>query len=119
MSDSNKGDGNNVGNGNGDEAGGQQKKAREGCNGNGDGNVWVAGNKVGKHRKAMAMAMATRMAGKWSAMAMKRLMVMATRVAGGRQAMATATKRAMVTVTRAMGNKKAMAMAADGDEGGG
>ncbi len=42
------------------------KKAREGCKGNDDGHVRVAGNKEGKGSKAMAMAvaMATRMAGK-------------------------------------------------------
>ncbi len=58
------------------------KKAREGCKGNGDANVRVAGNKEGKGSKAMAMVMATRMAGKWSATAMTRLMALATRVAG-------------------------------------
>jgi hypothetical protein len=57
------------------------KKAREGCKGNGDGNVRVVGNKEGKGSKVMAMAMATRMAGTWSATATKRLMAMATRVA--------------------------------------
>ncbi len=61
------------------------KKAREGCKGNGDGNVRVAGDKEGKGSTAMAMAMATRMAGEWSAMAMKRLMAMAARVAGKQQ----------------------------------
>ncbi len=60
------------------------KKTREGCKGNDDGNVRVAGNEECKGSKAMvmAMAMATRMLGKWSAMATKRSMAMATRVAG-------------------------------------
>jgi hypothetical protein len=61
------------------------KKAGEGCKGNGDGNVKVAGDKEGKSSKAMATAMATRMAGEWSATAMKRLMAMVTRVAGKQQ----------------------------------
>ncbi len=34
------------------------KKAREGCKGNGDGHVRVGGNKESKGSKAMAMAMA-------------------------------------------------------------
>ncbi len=38
---------------------------------------------------------------------------------GSRQATAMATKRAMVTATKVAGNKKAMAMAADGNKGGG
>ncbi len=38
---------------------------------------------------------------------------------GGMQATALATKRAMETATRVAGNEKAMAMAADGNEGGG
>jgi hypothetical protein len=61
--------------------------AREGCKGNGDGDVRVAGNKECKGSKAMAMAMAmaTRMAGKWSATATKRSMATATRVAGKRR----------------------------------
>ncbi len=42
----------------------------------------VAGDEEGKGSKALAMAMATRMAGKWSAMATKRSMAMVTRVAG-------------------------------------
>jgi hypothetical protein len=58
------------------------KKAWEGCKGNGNGNVRVVGNKEGKGRKAMAMAMGTRMAGEWSAKATKRLMATAMRVAG-------------------------------------
>ncbi len=45
----------------------------------------VAGNKEGKGSKGMAMAMATRMAGEWSAMATKRLMATRTRVAGKQQ----------------------------------
>jgi hypothetical protein len=39
--------------------------------------------------------------------------------AGGRQATAMATKRAMVTAMRVAGDKKAMATAANGNEGGG
>jgi hypothetical protein len=60
------------------------KKAREGCKGNGDGNVRVAGDKRGKGSKvvAMAMAMATSMAGEWSVTTAKRLMAMAMRVVG-------------------------------------
>ncbi len=58
------------------------KKGKGGCKGNGDGNVRVAGNKEGKGSKAMAMAMATRMAGKWSVMATMRSMATATRVVG-------------------------------------
>ena len=42
----------------------------------------VAGDKEGKGSKVMAMAMATRMVGKWTATATKRVMVTATRVAG-------------------------------------
>ncbi len=37
---------------------------------------------------------------------------------GGGQARAMATKRSMVTATRVAGNKKAMGMVANGDEGG-
>ena len=58
------------------------KKAREGCKRNGDGNVRVAGNEEGKGRKAIAMAMATKMAGKCCVMGTKRSMAMATRVVG-------------------------------------
>jgi hypothetical protein len=58
------------------------KKAREGCKGNGDGNVRVAGDKGGKGSKGMVMSMVTRMVGEWSAMATKRLMATAKRVAG-------------------------------------
>ncbi len=58
------------------------KKAREGCKGNGNGDVRVAGNEEGKGSKVVAMAMATRMAGKWSETATKSSMVTATRVAG-------------------------------------
>ncbi len=39
------------------------KKAREGCKGNGDGDVRVAGDEEGEGSKMMAMTMATRMAG--------------------------------------------------------
>ncbi len=42
----------------------------------------VAGNEEGKGITAMAMAMATRMVGKWTVMARKRAMAMATRVVG-------------------------------------
>ncbi len=42
----------------------------------------VVGDKEGKGIKAMAMAMATRMAGEWSATATNRLMATATRVGG-------------------------------------
>ncbi len=58
------------------------KKAREVCKGNDNGNVRVAGDEEGKGSKATAMAMATRMVGKWSATAMKRVIATATRVAG-------------------------------------
>jgi hypothetical protein len=47
---------------------------------NGDGDVRVAGDEEGEG--TMAMAMATRMVGEWSAMAMKRAMAMGTRVVG-------------------------------------
>jgi hypothetical protein len=49
--------------------------------------VRVAGDKEGKGSKAMAMAMvmATRMAGKWSAMATKKSRAMAMRVVGKQQ----------------------------------
>jgi hypothetical protein len=72
-----------MGNDNGNEAGRQQKRQGR-SKGNGNGNVRVVGNKEGKNSKMMAMAMmmATGMAGEWSAMATKRLMVLATRVAG-------------------------------------
>ncbi len=56
--------------------------AREGCKGNGNGDVRVVGNKESKGSKAMVIAMATRRAGEWSAMATKRLMAMVTRVVG-------------------------------------
>ncbi len=62
-----------------------KKKAREGCKGNGNGDVWVAGNKEGKGSKAMTMAMATRMVGEWSATMAKRSMVTAMRVVGKQQ----------------------------------
>jgi hypothetical protein len=42
--------------------------------------VRVAGDEEGEDSKAMAMVMAIRMLGKWSATATKRLMVMATSV---------------------------------------
>ncbi len=42
----------------------------------------VAGDKEGKGSKAMTMAMAARMAGKWSAIAKKRSMATVTRVVG-------------------------------------
>ncbi len=42
----------------------------------------VTGNEEGKGSKAMAMAMATRMAGNRSAMATRRSMATATRLAG-------------------------------------
>jgi hypothetical protein len=44
--------------------------------------VRVAGNKEGEGSKALVMAMATKIAGEWSATATKRLMATATRVAG-------------------------------------
>jgi hypothetical protein len=69
-----------VGDGNGDAT----KKAREGCKGNGDSDVRVAGDKEGERSKAMVMAMAIRVAGEWSATAKKKLMATATRVAGKR-----------------------------------
>jgi hypothetical protein len=55
------------------------------CKGNGDGDVRVAGDEEDEGSKAIAMAMATRMEGEWSATAMKRLMATATRVAGKRR----------------------------------
>jgi hypothetical protein len=61
------------------------KKTREGCKGTHDGDVRVAGNEEGEGSKAMAMMMVTRMEGKWSVTATKRLMEMATRVAGEQQ----------------------------------
>jgi hypothetical protein len=70
-----------VGDGDGDAT----KKAREGCKGNDDSNVRVAGDKEGEGSKAMVMAMAIRAAGKWSATAKKKLMATVTRVAGKRQ----------------------------------
>ncbi len=57
-----------MGNGNGDAT----KKAREGCKGNGDSDVRVAGNIEGEGSKAMVMAMAIRVAGEWSATAKKK-----------------------------------------------
>ncbi len=74
----------------------------------------VAGDEEGKGSKAMAIAMAPRMTGKWSAIATKRLMAMAMRVAGkqwqcrqrgqwGQKQGWQATRKAMTTV--ADGNK--------------
>ncbi len=47
------------------------KRAREGCKGNDNGNVRVAGDKEGEGSKVMVMAMAIGMAGKWRAMTMR------------------------------------------------
>jgi hypothetical protein len=69
-----------VGDGDGDAT----KKAREGCKGNGDSDVRVAGDKEGEGSKATVMAMAIRVAGEWSATAKKKFMTTATRVAGKR-----------------------------------
>jgi hypothetical protein len=69
----------------GDGDGNATKKAREGCKGNGDSNVRVAGDKEGEGSKAMGIAMAIRVAGEWSAMAKKKLMATVTRVAGKRR----------------------------------
>jgi hypothetical protein len=80
-SNDDEGDGDDVGDGNSDAT----KKTREGCKGNGDSNVRVAGNKEGEGSKVMVMAMAIRVAGEWSATAKKKLMAMATRVAGKRR----------------------------------
>jgi hypothetical protein len=77
------GDGNDVGDGHSDEAG-RRQKAGEGCKGNDKDNVRVMSNKEDEGSKAMVMAMATRMAGTWSATTTKRLMAMTTRVAGKR-----------------------------------
>jgi hypothetical protein len=54
----------------------------KGSKGNGDGNVRVVGKEDSKGSKAMMLA--TRMAGKWTAAAMKRTMATATRVSGKR-----------------------------------
>ncbi len=61
------------------------KRAKDGCKGNGDSDVRVAGSKDGKGSKVMAMVMAKSMAGKWSATAMKKLMAKVRRVAGKQQ----------------------------------
>ncbi len=69
----------------GDSNGNATKKAREGCKGNGDRDVRVAGNKEGEGSKIMVVAMAIRVAGEWSAAAKKKLMAMVTRMAGKRR----------------------------------
>ncbi len=69
----------------GDGDGDVTKKAREGCKGDGDSNVRVAGDKEGEGSKAMVMAMAIWVAGEWRATAKKKLMATVTRVAGKRR----------------------------------
>ncbi len=62
---------------------GNKEGKSEGGKGNGDGEFRVAGEEESKGNKVMALV--TRIVGKWTAMAMKRAMAMATRVAGEQQ----------------------------------
>jgi hypothetical protein len=90
-------------------------KEGKGKGGKGNGGEWErdSGDEEDKGGKAFAIAMVTRIAGKWTAMATKRAMVTVRRVAGERCWQQQrgqwqwhwewqALKRAMVTLTRVM-----------------
>jgi hypothetical protein len=81
---------------------GDKEDKGKGGKGNGDGNVRVVGNKEDKGSKAMALA--TRMVGKWTVTATKREICNGNN--SGRQATVTTTKRVMVMAMRVAGDKE-------------
>jgi hypothetical protein len=97
---------------------GNEEGKDKGSKGNGNGNVRVVGKEEGKGSKAMALV--TRMAGKWTVMQQESN---GDGNKGGRGAMATATKRAMAMATRVGGHKEGNGnggkSGVDGNKGGG